>query len=74
MFCIAVGNSTDAVVGDPVDEPVCVQGTNERLAQIADFVQALGDLEVAGETGCAFRPPVTVGRKDREWDERPRHG
>jgi hypothetical protein len=42
MCCIAVGNSTDAVVGDPVDEPVGVQeggkignGMNARVTQEA---------------------------------------
>lgn len=39
------------VVGDPVDEPVGVPGTNERLALNVDFAQACGDLKVAGETG-----------------------
>ena len=52
---LLVGVQRAPVVGNPVDEPVGVPGTNERLAQIADFAQACGDLEVAGETGSAFR-------------------
>lgn len=70
---LPVGIQRIPAVGDPVDETVGVPGAYERLAEIADLAQARGDLEVAGETGCAFWPPVTVGRKDREWDERPRH-
>lgn len=70
---LPVGIPRAPVVGNPVDEPVDLPGTNERLALSVDFAQACRDLEVARETGCAFWAPVTVGRKDREWDERPRH-
>ena len=67
---LPVGIPRAPVVGNPVDEPVDLPGTNERLALSVDFAQACRDLEVARETGCAFWAPVTVGRKDREWDER----
>lgn len=70
---LPVGIKRAPVMSDPIDEPVGVPGTNEGLTRFVDFTQASGDLEVTGETGFAIRSPVTVRRKDREWDERPRH-